>query len=70
MKLKLEWVVFFHELKEVCERVKPYTVVMGSQGKTAAEHILFGSHATHAIKDLEWPVITVPPNAKYTTIKK
>ncbi|MBK8610671.1 MAG: universal stress protein [Chitinophagaceae bacterium] len=23
---------FFHELKEVCERVKPYTVVMGSQG--------------------------------------
>lgn len=61
---------FFSELKNVCERVKPYAVVMGSQGKTAAEHIMFGSHATHAIKDLEWPVITVPVNAVYSAIKK
>lgn len=61
---------FFNELKQVCERIRPYTVVMGSQGKTAAEHILFGSHATHAIRDLDWPVITVPPNALFSSIKK
>lgn len=61
---------FYNELKQVCERIKPYTVVMGSQGKTAAEHLLFGSHATRAIKELEWPVITVPPNAEFSSIKK
>ncbi len=61
---------FFNELKNVCERVKPYAVVMGSQGKTAAEHLLFGTHATHAIQELEWPVITVPPNAVFSSIKK
>lgn len=61
---------FFNELKNVSERVKPYAVVMGSQGKTAAEHLLFGSHATHAVRDLDWPVITVPPDAVFSSIKK
>ncbi len=61
---------FFEELKTVCERVKPYAVVMGSQGKTEAEHILFGSHAVYTVKHLKWPVITVPPNAAFTAVKK
>ena len=61
---------FFEELKTVSERIKPYAVVMGSQGKTAAEHILFGSHAVYTVKHLAWPVITVPPNAAFTAVKK
>ena len=61
---------FFEELKTVSERVKPYAVVMGSQGKTAAEHILFGSHAVYTVKHLAWPVITVPPTAAFTAVKK
>lgn len=61
---------FFDELKNVCERVKPYAVVMGSQGKTAAEHILFGAHATYAVKHLNWPVITVPQGVAFKTVKK
>jgi len=61
---------FFSELKQVCERVKPYMVVMGSQGKTATEHLLFGSHAVHAMKQLAWPVITVPPGANFAAVKK
>ena len=61
---------FFEELKHVCERVKPYAVVMGSQGKTAAEHLMFGAHAVHAVKHLTWPVITVPPGATFTSVKK
>lgn len=73
-KVKIETEVgmggFINELKQVCERVKPYAVVMGSQGKTAAEHILFGAHATRAIRELNWPVITVPPDAIFSTIRK
>ena len=62
--------VFFPELKTVCERIKPYTVVMGSQGTTAAEQLLFGSHAVYAMKHLMWPLITVPPEATFSAVKK
>jgi nucleotide-binding universal stress UspA family protein len=61
---------FFEELKNVCERIKPYAVVMGSQGKTAAEHLMFGAHTVHTVKHLTWPVITVPPGVTFTAIKK
>lgn len=61
---------FFEELKTVCERIKPYAVVMGSQGKTAAEHLMFGAHAVYTVKHLTWPVITVPPGAVFTAVKK
>lgn len=62
--------VFFPEMKTVCEGINPYTVVMGSQGTTAAEHLFFGSNAVYAIKHLMWPLITVPPEASFSCIKK
>lgn len=61
---------FFQELKILCEETKPYTVVMGSQGTTAAERFLFGGHATYTMKHLKWPLITVPPGASFSSIKK
>ena len=61
---------FFEELKAVCELIKPYTVVMGSQGTTAAERLLFGSHAVHAMQHLHWPLITVPPHVTFSSVKK
>ena len=62
--------VFFHELQTVCFRVQPYAVVMGSQGKTAAERFLLGGHTVHAMQHLAWPLITVPKGATYAGIKK
>lgn len=62
--------VFIHELKEICEKIKPYSVVMGSQGTTAAERAFFGGHTIYAMKHLEWPLITIPPRAKFSQIKK
>jgi nucleotide-binding universal stress UspA family protein len=61
---------FFHELKETCEGFDPYAVVLGSQGTTAAEHFLFGTHAVYTMKHLTWPVITVPFGATFSSIKK
>lgn len=61
---------FFKELKNVCENVTPYTVVMGSQGTTAAEHLFFGSNTVHAMKHLAWPVITIPSGVVFSSIKK
>ena len=62
--------VFFQELKELCEKVQPYAVVMGSQGTTATERLFFGGHAVYAMKHLTWPLITVPPEVKFNAIKK
>jgi nucleotide-binding universal stress UspA family protein len=62
--------VFFEELKTVCESIKPYTVVMGSQGKTATERLFFGSHAVYAMRHLHCPLITVPAGAKFSSVKK
>lgn len=61
---------FFMELKNVCESVTPYTVVMGSQGTTAAQHLFFGSNTVLAMKHLAWPVITIPDGLVFSSIKK
>ena len=61
---------FFTELKNVCEELQPYAVVIGSQGKSATERFFFGSHAVFAMKHLMWPVITVPPGAIFLSVKK
>lgn len=60
---------FFDELKIVCDYTKPYTVVMGSQGTTAAERLLFGGHTVHAMRHLAWPLIAVPLNVHFEGIK-
>lgn len=61
---------FLYELEEICKKIKPYTVIMGSQGTTAAEHAIFGSQTVQAMKNLKWPLITVPINAAFSQVKK
>lgn len=63
-------VFFNHELESACELLQPYAVVMGSQGKTAATHLLFGNHAAYALTHLMWPLITVPPHVNFSSINK
>jgi len=60
---------FFDELQSVCSIVKPYAVVMGSQGTTSSERLFFGGHTVYALKHLTWPLITVPIDAIFSTIK-
>jgi len=61
---------FIEELKTACEYKKPYVVVLGSQGKTAAERLIYGTHTVYAMKHLMCPVIAVPRNAKFSNIKR
>ena len=60
----------YGELINFCKSKKPYAVVMGAQGTSAIERIFFGSNTVYAMKHLEWPVIVVPPEAKFGSIKK
>jgi nucleotide-binding universal stress UspA family protein len=61
---------FFEQLSKTCESIKPYAVVMGSQGLSASQRFFFGSHTVYALQHLTWPLITVPKAAEFTAIRK
>lgn len=58
------------ELEAYCKKIDPLAVVMGALGKSAVEHVLFGSTTLAAIKRLRWPVIVVPVGVMFRPIKK
>ena len=43
---------------------------MGTQGKGAVKRFVLGSNTIAAIRHLSYPLIAVPPKAKFTGIKK
>jgi nucleotide-binding universal stress UspA family protein len=53
------------ELQEVCDKIQPFAVVMGTSGSSAVERTLFGSNTLSAIKHLSCPVIGVPIGKEY-----
>ncbi len=53
------------ELENLCDKIKPFAVVMGTKGASGLERVLFGSNALMAIRRLTWPVICVPPGKTY-----
>lgn len=59
------------ELEDCCNKNQPFCVIMGTQGHSAVERVLFGSNTLSVIKHLTWPVICVPTGKEYGTgIKK
>jgi len=58
------------QVEQYCNKVKPFAVVMGSSGAGKMERILFGSNTLSAIKNLSWPLIIVPLDAKFKSIHK
>ncbi|WP_276504754.1 universal stress protein [Terrimonas pollutisoli] len=59
-----------NELTLYADAVKPFAVVMGAETASAFERFLFGGKTIAAVKDLHWPLIIVPPTAKFTNIRK
>ncbi|NDF98557.1 MAG: universal stress protein [Chitinophagia bacterium] len=53
------------ELESICEKVKPFAVVMGTKGASAFERVVFGSNTLSAIRHLHVPVICVPPGKTF-----
>ena len=58
------------ELELVCDKVKPYAVVMGTQGASATEYGFLGSQSVQVMKHLKWPVIGVPRGVRFDKVKK
>jgi len=70
VRWELRMGIYKSELESVCARLNPYAVVIGATGCSAAERILFGSHAIDTMKNLTWPVICVPPGVRFNAIRK
>ena len=59
-----------YEIKELCNTTKPFAVVMGTHSSSVLDRFFLGSTTLYSAKHLRYPVIIVPHNAKYETIKK
>lgn len=53
------------ELKDLCKGHQPLAIMVGTQGHSRLEKVLFGSTALSIVKHLEYPVVCVPPGATY-----
>jgi nucleotide-binding universal stress UspA family protein len=57
-------------IDEHCHTINPYAVVMATESNAAFERFLFGGKTINAVRQLAWPLIVVPPDAKFTSLKK
>ena len=59
-----------HEISELCNRIKPFAVVMSSHNSNLLHSFLPGSTTVYTAKHVCFPVIVVPHNAMYKPFKK
>lgn len=58
------------EIDDYCASVNPYAVVLGTESAGAFERFLFGGKTISAMRQLSWPLIIVPPEVKFTSLRK
>lgn len=58
------------EINDHCNAVKPYVVVIGAESTSAFERFLFAGKAIAALRQLAWPLIIIPPDVKFSNIRK
>ena len=70
--LQVEGQLFFgdylDEIQQKCKREQPDLVVIGNQGKSAAEHFFFGSNALDSLREIRYPLLAVPPGYTFNGI--
>jgi nucleotide-binding universal stress UspA family protein len=52
------------------EGEKPWLIILGNSGTGEETSLWLGSTALSALKNLEYPVVAIPPGTKYTGVKK
>lgn len=58
------------EVDDYCAKINPYAVVMGAESTGTLERFLLGGKTISAMKHFSWPLIIVPPEIKFTNIRK
>lgn len=57
------------EIRSYCKIVQPYSIVMGAETAGGLGSMLGNAFTIDAIKELKWPVIVVPEDARFTNIR-
>lgn len=58
------------QLEKYCSTIDPFAVVMGAGDSTAVERTLFGATTLTALRQLHWPLIIIPDEARFAPVKK
>ena len=58
------------EVKKLCEKLKPFAVIMGTRGVTGLGKFFLGSNSMTIIGKIETPVFVIPPGATFKPYKK
>lgn len=58
------------ELEAACSSVNIYALVLGTESRHTLERILFGGVVFTALRKYLWPIIIVPPDARFKNIKR
>lgn len=64
-----EYAVLNNDINAVCEKTSADLIVMGITGTSKIEEVLIGSTAISVVKNTKVPVIIVPAEARYTSVK-
>ena len=57
-------------IDDYCASVNPYAVVMGTESAGVLERFLHGGKTISAMRKLSWPLIVVPPDVKFASLRK
>ncbi|WP_291401700.1 universal stress protein [Daejeonella sp.] len=57
-------------IKNICEVMDTYAVVMGADSSNTIDRFLFGGNTIEAIKSLSWPLIIVPSKVHFGRLHK
>ncbi len=68
MTVKAEMSPLMDGLEALCEEIKPGMVVMGLSGKGALAKLVVGSNTIKIIHGLQYPVLVVPPQARFEPV--
>jgi nucleotide-binding universal stress UspA family protein len=57
-------------IEDLCEKMNPILIVMGTKGSSEIETFFMGSNALSTVLKVKYPVMVIPPGVKYKKIVK
>ena len=69
IEIRIEVGTVAAKMKEVCQEIRPYAVVLGASGPTL-EKFLAGSPVSSLIQNLNYPVLVVPEGATFQQFRR
>lgn len=65
----VDYDLFIDAINQIITSKNIDLIVMGTQGASSTEKVLFGSNTTHIMQNISCPVLAIPNNYKYRPIK-